>query len=91
MAVDKILYDTHDLKYPVVARPYTDDMVVKEQFFTKDEVVVMLKELKNKLIDKSWNIDMYDDDLDFECCYLNDIDDIIQNKINTLKEIEADA
>jgi hypothetical protein len=29
---------------------------------------------------------MYDDDLDFECCYLNDIDEVIQQKINSLKE-----
>ena len=51
----------------------------------KDDMVAMLIELKNEFIDKSWNIDMYDDDLDFECCYLNDIDEIIQQKINTLK------
>jgi hypothetical protein len=30
-------------------------------------------EIKNELIDKSWNIDMYDDDLDFECMYLSDV------------------
>ena len=52
---------------------------------TRADMVDMLTELKNKFIDKSWNIDMYDDDLDFECCYLNDIDEIIQEKINKLK------
>ncbi len=51
----------------------------------KADMVAMLTELKNELIDKSWNIDMYDDDLDFECCYLNDIDDVIKQKINELK------
>jgi hypothetical protein len=92
MTIDKeLFYASHGLKYPVVARPYTDDMVVKEKFYTEDEVIAMLTELKNKLIDKSWNIDMYDDDLDFECCYLNDIDDVIQQKINALKaESEVD-
>jgi hypothetical protein len=52
----------------------------------KADLVDILTELKNKIIDKSWNIDMYDDDLDFECCYLNDIDKVIQQKINSLKE-----
>jgi hypothetical protein len=51
----------------------------------KADLEAMLIELKNKLIDKSWNIDMYDDDLDFECCYLTDIDEVIQQKINVLK------
>ena len=51
----------------------------------KDDMVAMLIELKNEFIDKSWNIDMYDDDLDFECCYLNDIDEIIQQKIDKCK------
>ena len=55
----------------------------------KADMVAMLTELKNKLIDKSWNIDMYDDDLDFECCYLSDIDKLIQQKINALKEEQA--
>lgn len=50
------------------------------------DMVAMLTDLKNKIIDKSWNIDMYDDDLDFECCYLNDIDEVIQQKIDKLKE-----
>ena len=31
---------------------------------------------------------MYDDDLDFECCYLTDIDEVIQQKIDKLKEAE---
>lgn len=52
----------------------------------KADMVAMLTELKNKLIDKSWNIDMYDDDLDFECCYLTDIDEVIQQKINSIEE-----
>jgi len=51
----------------------------------KADMLAMLTELKNKLIDKSWNIDMYDDDLDFECCYLTDIDEVIQQKIDSLK------
>lgn len=53
----------------------------------KADMVATLTDLKNKLIDKSWNIDMYDDNLDFECCYLNDIDEVIQQKIDALEEI----
>lgn len=51
----------------------------------KADMVAMLTELKNELIDKSWNIDMYDDNLDFECCYLNDIYELIQQKIDKYK------
>ena len=51
----------------------------------KADMVVILIELKNELIDKSWNIDMYDDNLDFECCYLNDINKLIQQKIDKCK------
>lgn len=51
----------------------------------KADMVAMLIELKNELIDKSWNIDMYDDNLDFECCYLNDIYELIQQKIDKCK------
>ena len=56
----------------------------------KADMVAMLIDLKNKLTDISWNIDMYDSDLDFECCYLNDIDEVIQEKINALKEDTGD-
>lgn len=51
----------------------------------KADMVAMLTELKNELIDVSWNMDMYDSDLDFECCYLNDIGEIIQQRINSLE------
>ena len=50
----------------------------------KADMVAMLTELKNELTDISWNIDMYDDDLDFECCYLSDIDKVIRQKIDKL-------
>ena len=50
MAIDKkLFYALHGLEYPVVARPYTDDMEVKEKFFTKDEVIAMLIELQDEL------------------------------------------
>lgn len=65
----------------------TIEAIPKDQYEArlKADIVAMLIELKNKLIDKSWNIDMYDDDLDFECCYLTDIDEIIQQKIDLLR------
>lgn len=68
----------------------TIEAIPKDQYEArlKADMVAMLTELKNKFIDKSWNIDMYDDDLDFECCYLTDIDEIIQQKINKLKEAD---
>ena len=69
-------------------------LIMTREFYEnrlKADLITMLTELKNKLIDKSWNIDMYDDDLDFECCYLNDIDEVIQQKINALRaESEAE-
>ena len=62
-----------------------DSFKKKYETRLKADMVAMLTELKNELTDISWNIDMYDDDLDFECCYLNDIDEVIQQKINKLK------
>lgn len=56
----------------------------------KADMVAMLTELKNELTDISWNIDMYDSDLDFECCYLSDIDKVIQQKIDKLKGEQND-
>ena len=67
-----------DLKY--------DLMYEGEEVYTKADMVAMLTDLKNKLIDKSWNIDMYDDDLDFECCYLSDIDKAIRQEIDKIRE-----
>lgn len=60
MAIDKeLFYASHGLKYPVVARPYTDDMEVKEKFFTKDEVIAMLEEIHLEIEEKG--IDLCDD------------------------------
>lgn len=53
MAIDKeLFYASHELKYPVVARPYTDDMTVQEKVYTKDEVVAMLKEIQKEIEEK---------------------------------------
>ena len=50
MAIDKELFSASDgLKYPVVARPYTDDMEVKEKFFTKADMVAMLDKVRNEI------------------------------------------
>lgn len=71
---------------------YTAEAIPKDEYENrlKADMVAMLTELKNELIDVSWNMDMYDSDLDFECCYLNDIDEIIQQKINSL-EVESEG
>ena len=76
----------------VRAQP-TVEAIPKDQYETrlKADMVAMLTELKNELIDISWNIDMYDSDLDFECCYLSDIDKVIQQKIDSLKENTDDT
>ena len=50
MAIDKELFcASHGLKYPVVARPYTDDMEVKEKFFTKADMVAILDKVRNEI------------------------------------------
>lgn len=67
--------------------------IVREEYISKADyenrlkadVVAILTELKHELIDISWNIDMYDSDLDFECCYLSDINKVIRQKIDKLK------
>ena len=82
-AIEEALKDTSENVLAIVREEY----ISKADYETrlKADMVAMLTELKNKLIEKSWNIDMYDDDLDFECCYLDDIDEIIQQEINALK------
>lgn len=78
MAIDKeLFYATHGLKYPVVATPYTDDMIVKEKLYTKDEVVAMLEEL-NLEIDE-----MFAREINYT---VDKIQYLIQEKINALKE-----
>lgn len=50
MGIDKELFSVSDgLKYPVVARPYTDDMKVKEKFFTKADMVAILDKVRNEI------------------------------------------
>lgn len=50
MAIDKeLFYASHGLKYPVVARQYTDDIIVKKKIYTKDEVIAMYIELQAEI------------------------------------------
>jgi len=52
MAIDKeLFYASHGLKYPVVARPYTDDMEVKEVVFTKADMVDVLNRIRAEIED----------------------------------------
>lgn len=79
MGIDKeLFYTSHELKYPVVARPYTDDMTVQEKVYTKDEVVAMLTEIQLEIEELDPFGDEWSDSLD--AC-----NDIIQQKINSLK------
>lgn len=84
MAIDKeLFYASHGLKYPVVAREYTDDIIVKKKIYTKDEVIAMFTELQAEIekivkeeesIDKKW------------ANGLHYSEKIIQEKISKLKE-----
>ena len=52
MEIDKELFSASDgLKYPVVARPYADDMKVKEKFFTKADMVAILDKIRAEIED----------------------------------------
>lgn len=50
----EVFYASHGLVYPVVAKPYTDDMVVKEKFFTKDDMVDMLDKIRAEIEKAVW-------------------------------------
>ena len=87
MAIDKeLFYASHGLEYPVVARPYTDDMEVKEKFFTKADVVAMLSEVKDAVkhceITGLWKANYREGFNDGVAKSL----DAIQQKINELKK-----
>ena len=43
----ELSFPIDNLKYMVVARPYTDDMTVQDKIYTKDEVVDMFVSLKS--------------------------------------------
>ena len=77
MAIDKELFDaSHGLIY--LARPNTDDMVVKEKVFTKAGIVAMLTEIQLEIHE------LWDNDPSYiEGVY--DAEKIIQQKINELK------
>ena len=84
MAIDKeLFYASHGLKYPVVARPYTDDMEVKEKFFTKADMVAMLTEIQLEIEEQKRDELSYQQTWNYP---LNVCVSIIQQKINALKE-----
>ena len=85
-------HEQHAKEYRQILRYLAEYRLMQADYEArlKADMVAMLTELKNELIDVSWNMDMYDSDLDFECCYLNDIDEIIQQKINSL-EVESEG
>lgn len=80
-------HEQHAKEYRQILRYLAEYRLMQADYEArlKADMMAILRELKNELIDVSWNIDMYDSDLDFECCYLNDIDVIIQQKINSLE------
>ena len=85
-------HEQHAKEYRQILRYLAEYRLMQADYEArlKADMMAILRELKNELIDVSWNIDMYDSDLDFECCYLNDIDEIIQQKINSL-EVESEG
>lgn len=90
MAIDKeLFYASHGLKYPVVARPYTDDITVQEKIYSQDEVMAMLEEIKSKITEKSYYdttiIGDYEDEVRINLVELDDVNEIIIEKINALK------
>ena len=52
----------------------------------KTEMLVMLKELKKSIEDKFYNVSVYNECLDCDVIDYEDINEIIQEKINALKE-----
>ena len=60
----------------------------KETYLTKDEVIAMLEEIKSKITEKSYYdttiIGDYEDEVRIDLIELDDVNDIIQQKINDL-------
>ena len=69
-----------------------DDDGILRKGFTKDEVVAMFEEIQSKITEKSYYdttiIGDYEDEVRISLVELDDVNEIIQEKINTLKEIE---
>ncbi len=70
-----------DLKY--------DLMYEGEEVYTKANIVAMLEEIKLKITEKSYYdttiIGNYEDEVRIDLVELDDVNDIIQEKINTLE------
>lgn len=84
MTIDKeLFYASHGLEYPIVARPYTDDMEVKEKFFTEADVVAMLDEIDLELAEQQADFIGADD---YNESYGVQVSrNVIREKINALK------
>ena len=72
-------YDTYG-----VGKPDYCPLKSADDYIPREKINEMIAEI----IDKSWNIDMYDSDLDFECSYLSDVLSIIHKYCD--KEQEHD-
>lgn len=66
-----------DLKY--------DLMYEGEEIYTKTDMIGMLKEIQDKIFKESWRLECICDDLDGSAVDLDDINKIIQQKINKLR------
>ena len=76
----KLVHPLEGLKYPVVAESY-DDTIVKEKLYTKDEVVAMLKEIKdeaNNICPTIYNCASFSEGI-------RTYNNLIQQKINALR------
>ena len=67
-----------DLKY--------DLMYDGEEIYTKADIVVMLEKLKKSIEDKVYNVSAYSECLDCDVIDYEDVNEIIIEKINALKE-----
>ena len=54
--------------------------------YTKEDVVAMLEDLKQDIIAESWHIECYDVNANDLVVQISDVDKVIQQKIDTLKD-----
>lgn len=68
---------------------------ISEKVYTKDEVIAMLKELKTEITEKSYYdttiLGNYEDEVRIELVELDDVNEIIQEKINALGCMESNV
>ena len=93
MGIDKkILYVSDRHIYPIEARPYTNDYIVEEKMYTKDEVIAILTEIQAEFEEEKQDTKhLHYDDLENAESYNKGIDNCIDTVYAGIVKLRRDV